>query len=116
MKKNPKECVHPQGHSWYLTHWSVTRNRYERECSLMGCEAWQYIEGTAIAAERITATVEDKEHVHEWKPWNGVYEDTISDDLRYFRNCKNCKAEEKTTDLKAIGKWTYFPAEVAIRG
>lgn len=113
---NPDECVSPRGHSWYLIRWSQKRGRYERECSLMGCTAWQYLEGSVIAEKKIEPYKEDRQHVHEWKPWNGVEEDTIEDDLRYYRNCKYCNAQERTAELKVLGTWVYFPAEVAIRG
>lgn len=110
------ECPCKQGHNWYLTYWSKKRRRYERECMWMGCNAWQYLEGTVVAKEKIVATQEGQEHVHEWSPWNGTAKDTVDDGLRYFRNCQNCKAEEGTGDLREIGNWSYFPAEVAIRG
>jgi hypothetical protein len=82
----------------------------------MGCEAWQHLQGMLIAKDRIVATKEDQEHVHDWKSWNGTSEDTVSNNLFYYRGCRNCKAEEGTADLKAIGNWIYFPVEVAIRG
>lgn len=102
------ECVSSSGHSWYLTHWSSKRLRYERECSLMGCQAWQYLEGTMVAKERVLPSEEGMDHVHEWKPWNGTDKDTVSDNLRYFRGCRTCKAVEGTSDLREIGNWVYF--------
>lgn len=112
---NLDECVSDKGHQWYLIHWSPKRNRYERECSLMGCTAWQYLDGQ-VAAVNINQFNETLKHGHFWKPWNGVSEDTVDDNLRYYRNCEDCKAQQRAEDLESSGKWIYFPAEVAIRG
>lgn len=109
------ECVSDRGHQWYRIHWSPKRNRYERECSLMGCSAWQYLDGQVIAKKIFTFN-EDPRHAHDFKPWNVVNEDTVDDNLFYYRNCKDCKTQQRVEDLEETGTWIYFPAEVAIRG
>lgn len=96
-------------HSWYQWYWSTKRGRYEHECSTMGCEAFQYLKGTVIAASPIVLTKEGKEHVHVWGPWGPVEEFHVKENRFYDRRCKECEAEEETEDLREIGEMIFFP-------
>jgi len=75
----------------------------------MGCEGFQYLAGTVVAAEPIVETSPGKEHVHEWSPWGPVEEFQVKDNRFYDRRCRNCAAVEETGDLKVIGETIYFP-------
>lgn len=106
---NHPECVNgAREHSWYRWDWSRKNARYERECSLMGCTAFQYLEGTMVATSSIVTRWEGKEHVHEWSPWGPVEEFHVKDNRFYDRRCRNCKGVEETEDLREIGKTVYF--------
>lgn len=75
----------------------------------MGCDAFQYLEGTMVAATPIVATNPGKEHVHDWTAWGPVEEFQVKENRFYDRRCRNCKAIEETEDLKVIGEMVYFP-------
>lgn len=109
-------CVYDKGHQWYPFYWSLKRNRVERECSLMGCEAWQYLDGQVKSIGKIVPWKKGKNHDHQWKHWQPIDEYHVVDNLFYGRLCENCTGEERTSDFEVIGIWHFFPAEVAIRG
>jgi len=95
-------------HNWYRWSWFHERGRYERECSTMGCDAFEYLEGSLIASEPVVLTREGKEHVHGWGPWGPVEEFWVKDNRFYSRDCGTCEAREETGWVKELGKTIVF--------
>lgn len=96
-------------HEWYRWQWSSKRSRYERECSTMGCNAWEYLKGSVVASGPIVSVASGQEHVHEWKPWYPIEEFWVVDNRCFGRDCKECTAQEQTGGLTAIGETVPFP-------
>jgi hypothetical protein len=100
-------------HNWYRWYWSGKNSRYERECSTMGCEAFQFLKGSRLAAGRIVLVEEGEEHVHDWKPWGPVEEFHVKENRFYDRWCRTCSAREETEELRQIGTTVFFPWQEA---
>lgn len=98
-----------RAHNWYRWQWSSERSRYERECSTMGCNLWQYLKGVMLAPEPIVLVRPGQEHVHSWRPWYPVEEFHVEDNRCFGRNCLLCDAREETACVKEVGETVFFP-------
>lgn len=102
------KCVNDRDeHSiWYQWHWSQERGRWERECAIMCCLAWQYAQTAKIVGRVITRKT-GLAHEHVWGVWHPVDEHWVEENLFYARRCA-CGAEEQGEDLKADAPFKFF--------
>lgn len=102
------ECVNGRAEHgiWYPWHWSQERGRWERECAVMGCLAWQHAK-TAKISGKVVSWASGKAHAHLWGVWYPVDEHHVEDNLFYERNCA-CGAEERGEDLKVEEPFEFF--------
>jgi len=92
---------------WYPWHWSRERGRWERECAIMGCLAWQHAKAAKIVGRVVSWASGNKKHAHVWGVWYPVDELHVEDNLFYQRSCA-CGAEERAEDLKAEEPFEFF--------
>lgn len=102
------KCVDDRGEHkiWYPWGWCQERGRWERECAMMGCLAWQHAAGARIAGRVVTQKA-GLAHEHVWGVWYAIDELHAKDNLHYERHCA-CGAEEQAEDLLADGPFEFF--------
>lgn len=101
-------CVNDrQEHAlWYPWGWSQERGRWERECAVMCCLAWQHAK-TAKIVGRVVTWKPGLTHEHIWGVWYDVDEHHVEDNLFYERRCA-CGATERGEDLQADEPFVFF--------
>jgi len=100
-------------HNWYRWYWSRKNSRYQRECSTMGCDTFQYLKGELVASEPIVLTTPGQEHVHDWGHWGPVEEFQVKENRFYDRRCRTCSAVEETGWVRELGEAVFFPWQEA---
>lgn len=103
------ECVNGRTEHaiWYPWHWNQERGRWERECAIMCCRAWQYTASVHTEDPLVVRKAGQQDHGHAWSPWYTIDEDSVPDNLFSKRTC-SCGAEERAGRLEADGEVTYF--------
>ena len=100
------ECTGNNHPIWYPWFWSLERQRWERECAMMGCEAWQFALDARAEGRRIVKSL-GKAHEHAWTVWHPEDELHVENNMFYRRSCA-CGAVELVENLVVLGDVEFF--------
>lgn len=100
------ECTGKDHPIWYPWSWNEKRQRWERECAMMGCMAWQFVP-SARPEGRSILKIRGMAHEHAWRVWSPEDELHVENNMFYRRGCP-CGALEYIENLVMIGEVKFF--------
>lgn len=100
------ECTGNNHSIWYPWFWNQERRRWERECAMMGCMAWQFASDARPEGRRILKRT-GKAHEHAWSVWYPEDELHVENNMFYSRSCP-CGALEFVEHIVIVSDVTFF--------
>ncbi len=100
------ECTGNNHPIWYPWSWSEERKRWERECAMMGCQAWQFAPDARVEGRRIIKYL-GRAHEHLWTHWYPEDELHVENNMFYRRSCP-CGSVELVENLVVLGPVEFF--------